>query len=72
MTLEEAYQRGRDAGLREAIAVVAQEPNFKGPMPLRDRLWATIFPCRSARAAGAAWRSSVLAKLRALLGKKTA
>jgi len=61
------YERGREAGISEAILLVANEPNLPGPMPLRSRVLAAIFPERSARAAGEAFRSSLVKKLRALL-----
>jgi hypothetical protein len=69
---DRAHERGRDAGIREAIAVVLEQPNFEGPMPWRLRLWAIFNPELAARNAGAAWRSSVVRKLRALLDEETA
>jgi len=62
-----AYERGYEAAISEAILLVANEPNLEGPMPLRNRILATFFPERSARAAGEAFRSSVMKKLRGLL-----
>jgi hypothetical protein len=69
---DRAYEGGRDAGIREAIALILEEPNFEGPMPWRNWLRSFFRPEFSARAAGAAWRASVVRKLRARLDEEIA